>query len=286
MYADDNQDYIGFKPIQRVADMTIERVNAVLCTVENWLQENKLKVNGEKTEYMLIGMKGQLKKITAPNLVVSGHIIKPSTSIRNLGAYQDETLSMKVHVANVTKSANFQLHNLCKIRKCLDEETTKIVVHQLITSRLDYTNSLLCNVPDTTIKPLQKVQNSAARLVTGARKFDHISPVLKTLHWLPVKYRVMFKVLLMTYKALNGLAPEYLSDMLTLYSPVRCLRSAAEPMKLEVPRTKLVTAGDRAFKAAAPHLWNSLPVSIRTEKNIESFKKHLKTHLFRIAFYN
>ena len=124
MYADDNQDYIGFKPIQETADMTIEKVNKILCIVETWLQINKLKLNGEKTEYMLVGMKGQLKKITAPQLVVAGHNIEPSTSIRNLGAYQDETLSMKAHATNIVKRAHYHLHNLTKIRKCLDEDTT------------------------------------------------------------------------------------------------------------------------------------------------------------------
>jgi len=260
-------------------------MNEIMILVDGWLRKNKLKFNGDKTEFMVTGREAQVKKVTVPDLVVGGHTVQPTSSIRNLGAYQDERLNMKVHVTNTTKSANFHLHNLCRIKRYLDMDTMKIVVHASITSRLDYANSLLCNVPYSTIKPLQQIQNSAARLITSTRRYDHITPVLKSLHWLPVDCRIVFKVLLFTYKSLNGLAPQYLVDLLQLHKPSRTLRSStSEPLRLVQPLTKLVSAGDRAFAAAAPRLWNQLPVDIRTATTVNIFKKKLKTHLFKKAF--
>ncbi len=99
------------------------------------------------------------------------------------------------------------------------------LIHAFMTSRLDYCNALLGGCSARLINKLQMVQNAAARVLTRTRKYDHISPVLSTLHWLPTKHRIDFKILLITYKALNGLAPQYLSELLSHYSPSRPLRS-------------------------------------------------------------
>ena len=130
---------------------------------------------------------------------------------------------------------------------------------------------------------LQVVQNSAARLLTNSRRFYHITPILATLHWLPVSFRIDFKILLMTFKALQGLAPSYISDMLKPYRPARSLRSSGRAL-LEVPRTNLATMGDRAFAARAPRLWNALPVDLRLANSVSSFKSLLKTYLYTNAF--
>lgn len=153
----------------------------------------------------------------------------------------------------------------------------------LITSRIDYCNSLYYGLDKYALHRLQVVQNAAARLLTGTRKFEHIKPVLSALHWLPVEYRIQFKILLLAFKALNGLAPDYLSDLISLRLPPRDLRSASE-VRLCEPMARLVTRGDRAFSVAAPKLWNSLPSNIREANSLCSFKSLLKTHLFSMAF--
>ena len=127
------------------------------------------------------------------------------------------------------------------------------------------------------------VQNSAARLLTGTRRREHITPVLAQLHWLPVKYRIDFKILLFVFKALNGLAPQYISDLVSAPPTVRTLRSSSQRL-LAIPQTNLVTKGDRAFSVIGPTLWNDLPLHIKSCDTIESFKSTLKTHLFSIAF--
>ena len=138
-------------------------------------------------------------------------------------------------------------------------------------------------LPDKVIQTLQRTQNIAARLVSGCRKYDHITPVLKDLHWLPVKQRIQFKILTLTFKALNGLAPEYLLDLLTVKENARTLRSSSE-LLLCVPKSHYKLYGDRAFCVDAPTLWNKLPSDIRKSKSLVSFKKNVKTLLFKIAF--
>jgi hypothetical protein len=130
------------------------------------------------------------------------------------------------------------------------------------------------------LRKLQLVQNSAARLVTYTSRFEHITPVLRELHWLPVEKRVIFKVLLLTYKALNGMGPIYLTELLQPVRPSRTLRSSARSLQLVVPRTKH-SWGDRAFVNAAPKLWNSLPESIKNAGTLTAFKQQLKTFLFQ-----
>ena len=120
-------------------------------------------------------------------------------------------------------------------------------------------------------------------MLTGTKKYQHINPVLASLHWLPVNFRIDFKVILFTFKSLNGLAPPYLSDLLKPYTPARALRSA-DKLLLVVRKTYKKTRGDRAIAAAAPRLWNSLPLNIRSAHSINIFKSLLKTHLFSLAF--
>ncbi len=122
----------------------------------------------------------------------------------------------------------------------------EILIHAFMTSRLDYCNALLGGCSARLINKLQLVQNAAARVLTRTRKYEHISPVLSTLHWLPTKHRIDFKILLMTYKALNGLAPQYLSELLSHYSPPRPLRSQNSG-HLIIPRISKSTAGGRFF---------------------------------------
>ena len=145
-------------------------------------------------------------------------------------------------------------------------------------SRLDYGNSLLCGITKENISKLQAVQNKAARLITLTKKQEHITPVLKSLHWLPVLSRIDFKVLLLIYKSLNGLAPQYLKDVLFEYHPVRELRSSGHAL-LSVPKSR-IAVGSRAFCVYGPKLWNTLPLSIRQAQSVTAFKEGLKTYLF------
>ena len=190
---------------------------------------------------------------------------------------------MKHQIANNVKSCYYQIIHIGQIRPHLTEESCKTVV-ALVTSRLDYGNALLYGLPQTVLQRLQKVQNCAACLITRTRKYEHIIPVLQRLHWLPVRLRPTYKVLLFIYCALNGLAPDYLAELIS-YRPInRTVRSASLPALLFVTASLTVTHGDRRFAVCSVVLWNNITPSHRTAKSLQVFKTLLKTHLFKEAF--
>ena len=127
------------------------------------------------------------------------------------------------------------------------------------------------------------MQNAAARLVTRTPKCDHITPVLKKLHWLPVAQRIDYKILLLTFKSLVGEAPLYLQELIFRSNQPRLLRSNSQNL-LVCPRSKSVRYGDRSFAVAAPTLWNSIPQHLRMCESTDHFKSLLKTHLIKVAF--
>lgn len=183
----------------------------------------------------------------------------------------------------ICRTGFYHLRNIAIIRKFLSYKHCEILIHAFVTTRLDYCNSLLSGLPQYLIEKLQYVQNSAARLLTQTRKYEHITPVLMDLHWLPVSERIDFKVLCITFKALHGLVPLYLQETLTVYTPTRLLRSSNKRL-LVVPKYRLKTYGMRAFSVMAPLLWNKLPENIRTIDSLDNFKSSIKTFLFKRAY--
>ncbi len=147
------------------------------------------------------------------------------------------------------------------LRNMLSVSDAEKLVHAFMTSRLDYCNALLGGCPASSINKLQIVQNAVARVLTRSRKYDHITPILQSLHWLPIKFRICYKILLLTSKALNGLAPAHLTNLLSRYNPTRSLRS--QNSGLLVARIAKSTKGGRTFSYLAPKLWNSLPDNVR-----------------------
>ena len=240
-------------------------------------------LNDNKTELLIIGTPKQTSKLNVNGVVVGDSVVKPSFNARNLGVHFDTQLNMEKHITNVCKSAYHMIYNLRHIRKYLDQDSTKTVVHACITSKLDYCNGLLYGLPDSQIGRLQRVQNTCARLICGCSKFSRITPFLRDLHWLPVRQRILFKILLIVYKALIGQAPNYIVELvkLKLHQHTHNLRSSQDTLLLQTPSCKTkITLGDRAFACAAPKLWNELPLEIRKSPSVDIFKSNLKTHLF------
>ena len=283
LYADDLQLYVSFKT-ESAADLQRAKSRVELCAREiyNWMLHNGLKLNQDKSELQVFTSKFRANP-ELDSVVVIDESITPEPHARNLGIILDTYLTFNNHIAKVCKVSHFHLRNISKIRKFLSKESTEILIHAFVSSKLDHCNSLLYGLPAYQLAKLQVLQNTAARVVSLTRKYDHITPVLESLHWLPVKFRIVFKVLLLVYKALNGMAPPYLSDMLCYRSYSRSLRPASQKL-LVVHRTNMKTYGDRAFSIAGPKLWNQLPLSIRELGSIDSFKKLLKTYLFRLAY--
>ena len=180
-------------------------------------------------------------------------------------------------MSKLCQVAFFYIRRIRSIRDCLTQHATELLIHSIVISRLDYGNGLLYGVPDKLLDKLQRVQNVAARVVVKASRYDHITPILKSLHWLPIRYRTEYKLLLLTFKALHHLAPSYLTDLLQLYHPTRTLRSSSDSL-LTARCARLRNYGDRAFCVAAPKLWNDLPLNIRECGSVHSFKPTSKCH--------
>ena len=184
-------------------------------------------------------------------------------------------------------AAFYHLHNLRRIKKYLSRDYLITLVQAFITSRLDYCNGLLFGLPQAPIAKLQHVQNAAARLIHGIGKFSHIKLALYELHWLPVSLRIDYKILLLTFKCINGLAPTYLSDLISIKSnSLYNLRSTGK-LLLDHPKGKMLTTlGARSFSAAAPKLWNELPVELHQATWLDTFKFRLTNYLFKKYFYS
>ena len=186
-------------------------------------------------------------------------------------------------INSICRSCYLHLRHLGQVRNFLTQDALAILINALVTSKLDTLNALLHGLPDYLIDKLQLVQNQAARLLLRKKKYDSVTPLLKSLHWLPVRIRLDYKVSLLTYKCLNGMAPSYLSSLLKVYKPSRRLRSE-EKLLLCEPVYRTETHGRRAFSVTAPRLWNTLPMDIKSCSTVNSFKSALKTHFFKIAF--
>ncbi len=182
--------------------------------------------------------------------------ITPSASVRNLGVIFDDQLTFKEHIEKTARSCRFALHNIRKIRPFLTEHAEQLLVQALVIFRLDYSNPLLAGLPSNTIKPLQMIQNAAARLVFNEPKRAHVTPLFVSLHWLPVAARIKFKTLMIAYRTTTGSAPSYFHSQ--IYIPSRSLRSANE-RRLVVPSQRGSKSLSRTFSFTVPGWWNDLP---------------------------
>lgn len=280
MYADDAQCYQHFF----CADIQTVIFNAQNCfeQLSNWMSSNRLKLNPSKTEVIILGSIHNLSHTNLPTITLGGAEIAISTSVRNLGVILDSQLKFDQQVQQVFRSCMYIIRELWRVRPLLTHSSCESLVLSLVISRIDYCNSLLCGTTKANINKLQLVQNAACRLIMRSRFRDHVSPLLKSLHWLRVSERITFKVGVMTYKCLHDQAPAYLSDMcipLANITDRRTLRSSSTA-NLAVPRTRTKTYGSISFASAAPLIWNALPPSIQTCNSLTNFKSSLKTHLF------
>ena len=280
LYADDTQFYFSLTTEQDALD----KVSEIMLEVKNWMQKKKLKLNDDKTECMLFGVKTSLMNYQQlRNIRIGEADIETVSVVRNLGVMIDCNLTMKDQILNTVKICNHHLRNIAFIRKYLSEDSTKILVINHVISRLDYCNSLYNGLPNVLLKKLQNIQNRAARLIKGLKTCDRITPALIDLHWLPVKARIEFKICLLTYKTLKYGEPKYLRDCLVPNVEATTAnvttRYASDPHRLfEIGVNRMM--GKRTFQYAAPKLFNRLPLDIKDSQNVLVFKKKLKTHLF------
>jgi hypothetical protein len=237
-YADDSQLYCKLtltSPEVQRDDIT--RMETCLRDVRKWMTENKLKLNEQKTETLIITRDTDKAKAEGIKIRVGDAEIAPSKWVRNLGSYLDDDLSMRKQVSTTVRNGYFHLRRISHERRYINQETCAKVINSTVTSRLDFQNGLLLGANTRVLRPLQVLQNNAARLFTRTGRREHITPVLRHLHWLPVKARIEFKILVMIHLSLHtASSPLYLRNLFTVYEPRRPLR--INPWTLAIPQTR------------------------------------------------
>ena len=283
-YADDTQIY-GFCPPTQVGDLQ-ERVTDCVRDVSAWMMANRLQLNPTKTEILWCASTRRQHQIPQGAIRVGHADVMPVTVVRDLGVYIDADVSMRTHVINTVRACFAALRQIRGIRRSLPQHALLTLVRALIISKVDYCSSVLAGTPRHLLERLQSVLNAAARLIFSARKSEHITPLLRELHWLRVPERVQFRLCVLVHRCLHGTAPSYLADSLRLTADVdarRRLRSA-DTTALVVPPTRRSTLGDRAFPVAAARAWNNLPPYIRNTASLPTFRRHIKTLFFSSSF--
>mgnify|MGYP003547058831 FL=1 len=281
LYADDTQLYISFTG--KTVTNSIAALSSTFSDILSWMNLNKLLLNPTKTEFLLIGTKSQRDKFTdLTSLTLGDTTIPVSSSARNLGFIFDSDMSLSKQINSVCKSCHFHIRDIRRIRHLLSPSILITLANSLVSSKLDYCNSLYNGINTTELNKLQVIQNSLARAITFTSKREHIKPVLQELHWLPIKQRIEFKTCLLTYKSLKNDQPIYLRKILSF--PSHTIHTRSTNSNALFPHSATTSMGKKSFSVAAPRLWNSLPSDTRLAPSITTFRTKLKTHLFKQAF--
>ena len=270
-YADDHQVTTAFR-IEFQYNKLCYALPKLLDLISKWMNSHFLKLNASKSNLLIFSPQNISDKVFIDNVYLGDNTYIPvSREAMNLGVKIDSQLSFSPQISMIIKQSYRYITEFGRIRKYLSVDDIQCLVQAIIVSRVDNCNCLLYGIPDYEISRLQRLQNSCARLIYGKRKHDHVSELFSELHWLPVKQRIIFKILLFIFKIFTGMCPQYLEDCVIIANP--------DTRILYIPRTN-TAYGDRAFSNSAPRLWNALPIFLRKSETIHYFKAHLKHHLF------
>lgn len=282
LYADDTQVYFAFNVDCPNPDLSA--IKDCFMEIKMWMSLNFLKLNDNKTEFMVIG-----RYETSVKSISLGDTTVPHTAYaKNLGFVFDDQMSLDKHISSVSQKCFMHLRNLRRIGSKLTLSLKIQLVHSFILSSLDYCNPVFAALTEVNLNKLQKIQNAAVRFIfdlRGKECHEPISPYLKKLHFLPVRYRIQYKICHLVFKCLNDIAPTYLKDLI----PTR-QRNMQHHTRLNDDSLILQTTSPKttktmsAFSVSAPNTWNSLPYKLRSVTDERLFKIDLKTHFFNLAF--
>ena len=264
MCLDDSNRLQQFLNLQKTIDLVV-----------SWLASNFLKLNPAKTEFVIINSKA-IADPDSCNVTVDGHVLARSDNLKFLGVTIDNELTLTYHIADISRACSWQLFEIRRIRNRLDRSTAETIIRAFIISRIDYCNSIYHGMTAVSLVPLKRILHTAARVITLTRRFDHITPALRDLHWLPIPHRAAYKIVCIVFQCLNGCAPAYLCEQLTYCHSDRLYRER----RLQVPLRL-----SNSFISTGPSTWNTLSTATRnSDLSFAAFKKQLKTELFCNAY--
>ena len=278
-YADDTIIYLSLSKLNPHCSISI--LENCLSALRLWFAQNSLTINPSKSVSTVFSTAQRIKKLNTTGIKtvsVAGSSIQIENDSTTLGVIFDSTLSFNKHVKQTVRSSNYHLRALRHIRHILTDDNAKTIGAALVHSKLDYANAILSDTSQENIKTLQRVQNSLARIVASPKRPTSSEMLLSSLHWLPIKSRITYKIACLTHTAFYERQPSYLSNLIQPYNPPRHMRSSDQYL-LTVPRTRF-RISDKSFVVAAPKIWNSLPYDLRIVVPSLSFRSLLKTHLF------
>ena len=275
-FADDSN---GMKKFAITFQYNVLKHDVPMCISEvtKWMNSMFLKINPDKTEIILFHPDWLKSQVVVKGTNIGDECIRFSDEVKNVGVWLDQNLNLDKHINKIVSHCYKLLKDLGRIRNVLSQKHAEMLVHAIITSRLDYCNSLYFNISKSNLYKLQKVQNAAARLVMRSKRRCSVSGALKELHWLRIEARVMFKIILLIYKSVTG---QCSANLEIRYKSHQCRPQDELLLEAVGAKTKY---GRRRFQYVGPRLWNALPVEIRREENMDTFKTKVKTLLFNDA---
>ena len=280
-FVDDSKLYLSF-PVKDAAAV-VQLINEDLTKIATWCCYNGLLINPDKTKLLVMGNRQMLLRLPKDfHVTLLGKEVTPSNSARDLGIEMDATLNLDEHITNTVSSCSASLCQINRIKHIFDSKSLENVIHALVFSRLFSRSPVWSSTTKKNVSKLQSVQNFAARVVTGSRKFEHITPVLRDLNWLRVGSMLKYTVGILTFKCVNGLAPRYLCSRFFTRATVHD-RNTRNKNKLDIPGYKSA-AGQRSFLCRSVTMWNSFPTAITDCNNLAMFRRKLKDYLFRLYF--
>ena len=248
-------------------------ISDILC----WMDSNKLMLNTDKTEVMIVGTASRVKQVASNSFTILNSDIKIKESVKYLGVRLDQTLSMSSHISDVCRSSILSLRRIGCIRPYLSDRATSCLVNSIVTSRLDFCNSSLTGLTTDQLNRLQRIQNCTARLIMKRRNYDHITPIIYELHWLPLEFRIQYKLAVLAFRHFEGTLPTYLSATL-------CTNKPAPSLLLKNYWNLPVLILSRPVNAPFILLLRLFGIRFQTASvtyiRFLSSKKQLKTHLF------
>ena len=285
LYADDTQ-LLACCPVFDI-DICRHSIESNIIQISKECSSRRLQLNPEKTELIWFGSAANLSRLENASLDIHvGQVtIKPVDVVRDLGVMLDSRLDMRQHISKTVSACFFHLRRLRQMKRILDRDMRQRLVSTFIISRIDYCNVALAGLPATSLAPLQRVLNAAARFVADIGPFDHITSTLQELHWLPINQRIVHKLCTLMHLSTYGVVPQYIRDVLTPTSALsrRADLRSAERMEYDVPFARTMM-GMRGFSVAGPSAWNRLPIELRQISTYSTFRRNLKTHLFKKSY--
>ena len=280
-YADDHVVYNSFLPITE--HLALENLSVLTDKIRNCMRQSFLKMNNTNMEIVIFGTRNQHNKITNIAIDVADTTVNISPDLTYLGILLDQNLTLKAHILSKTKKASYHLYRIRQIIKFPYLPTKQTLILSLVMSYLDYANAIFVNLPNSSIFLMHCIQNQTSKLVINKHCLDSPTTIMRHLHWLPIRFRCEYKMLLHVYRCMKGQAQKYLQQKLIQKNLAWVTCSATDCNLFQILYNKRKTLADCGFSSVGPRLWNSLPLELQTTSSVPNFMKLLKTHFLKSA---